>query len=452
MRRHAVSGLLLLAFLIIYLPDIGHGFIKDDFGWIGNSRVSSGREGLHLFSRSVGFYRPLVSLSFALNYQFSHVDPFGYGITNLIVFLIDALLLFRLARLLSLPGTAALLTVATWSFNFHGVNMALLWISGRTALLMCMFAIGAAMAVLSGKGRMAGVLSLFAMLCKEEAVLLPVLFVTFDWLQRSNRSPASAWKSVRDAWPTWTALVIYLALRAQSGAFGPQNAPSYYQFSFGLSLLARNVVEYLDRGATVPCAVVAAMLLFLGTIHLAFRPDEKRGLYFGAVWFVSFYALTVFLPVRSDLYALTPSVGTALAAGTIGAAVARLSQKRFERCCVALTIVACVLIPIYRQRNERWVASADVSSNVIRSLRVATASYTAGDVILVDDPSVRFGLDSSFGTLFGDAVHLMLGPEWTGELLPSLNAHISNKPSEARVQMVFMLRNGTLAPARRDEF
>ena len=37
------AGLLCLALLVIYLPAVGHGFIKDDFAWIAESRVTRSR-------------------------------------------------------------------------------------------------------------------------------------------------------------------------------------------------------------------------------------------------------------------------------------------------------------------------------------------------------------------------------------------------------------------------
>ena len=225
---YAAAAVLLAAFLVIYLPDVGHGFIKDDFGWIAASRLTTADEVRGLFEHNAGFYRPLVSASFAADYALWRFDPFAYGITNLAVVFVDAVLLFCLVRKLSASREAALVAVAAWSFNFHGVNMALLWISGRTALLLCMFALSVALAVLSGRTVLAGCLSLLAMLCKEEAVMIPVLFVLVDLLARPHDQPPvrAAWSALRRSGPLWIALAIYLGLRAHSGAFGVQDAPS----------------------------------------------------------------------------------------------------------------------------------------------------------------------------------------------------------------------------------
>ena len=54
-RVYAAAGLLLAAFLVIYLPDVGHGFIKDDFGWIAGSQVTSAYDVVSCSSAMVVF-------------------------------------------------------------------------------------------------------------------------------------------------------------------------------------------------------------------------------------------------------------------------------------------------------------------------------------------------------------------------------------------------------------
>lgn len=428
MRLYIAGLLLALAFLLIYLPAIGHGFIKDDFRWIAESRVTSSSDLVALFQRNIGFYRPLVSASFAANYAVFGLNAFGYGITNLAVLLIDGALVFWLANRLTGVPEAALLAAVAWLFNFHGVNMALLWISGRTALLLCLFALGTAVAARSGRTLLAALLALAAMLCKEEAALLPLLFTVLAILDGSPRR----------YWMMWVALALYLALRVNSGAFGPQDAPPFYQFTFAPLALVRNVFEYLDRGATFAAAIAVALMI-AARARPVFTDAEKRILACAAVWFVCFYALTVFVPVRSDLYALAPSIGSALAVAVVASAVRRTAVARVERCCVVLIVLVFLLIPIYRQRNERWVVPADLSASVLRTLHVATAGMEGGEIVLVDDPSARFTLDGSFGNLFGDAVHLALGPAWQGR--------IADEGTPAR--FVFVLQDGRLVAVPR---
>ena len=61
MRLLLTAGVLCSAFLAIYLPDLGHGFLKDDFAWILSSRLERSGDLIALFTSNVGFYRPLVS-------------------------------------------------------------------------------------------------------------------------------------------------------------------------------------------------------------------------------------------------------------------------------------------------------------------------------------------------------------------------------------------------------
>ena len=63
-----VGTLLSAALLLAYVPDLGHGFVKDDFGWIHGARIESANDAAALLTRNNGFYRPLVSATFALNY------------------------------------------------------------------------------------------------------------------------------------------------------------------------------------------------------------------------------------------------------------------------------------------------------------------------------------------------------------------------------------------------
>ena len=75
MRLLLAAGVLCAAFLVIYLPDIGHGFLKDDFVWILSSRATDLTDAVALFKANVGFYRPLVSLTFAADYGVWGMEP-----------------------------------------------------------------------------------------------------------------------------------------------------------------------------------------------------------------------------------------------------------------------------------------------------------------------------------------------------------------------------------------
>ena len=144
----------------------------------------------------------------------------------------------------------------------------------------------------------------------------------------------------------------------------PGNAPDFYQFVFAPPAVFRNILEYADRAATL----TALLLLFLLAIirrRPALDPAERTAVTIGAAWALAGFAVTVFLPVRSSLYACFPSVGVALAGAAIATALWRAGTAQQRRAAAAVVLILPVLlIPIYRVRNGRWVELAVLSSAV----------------------------------------------------------------------------------------
>jgi hypothetical protein len=434
-HKSLIAGVLLSAALLLaYVPDLGHGFVKDDFGWIRGARIESANDAAALLTRNTGFYRPLVSATFALNYAVSGMAPLAYAVTNFALLLAGAALLFMVARRLSLPATPSALASALWAFNFHGINMAVLWVSGRTALLLSCAALASTLAVLNGRMMLGGVFCLLAMLSKEEAVVLPFLLAC--WVYPARR--------LSSMWPLLAALAIYLVLRLQSGAFWPATAPSYYQLTIQPSILFSNAVEYLDRGATWPAAV--ALLVAIGArARPILAPGERRILALGALWFAFGYAITVSVPVRSSLYAVFPSIGACIAVAAVVAALIRQQPDRTLQTLAVASVIPLLLVPVYRARNVRLVAPADLSATALRDVERAATPFPAGvRLVLIDDPAARFTLDAAFGGLLPDALALTLGDQFEGEILAA--SDVSNARRDGA--LVLALHNGRLESRR----
>ena len=437
-RRTIGAGLALIAaFLLIYLPDVGHGFISDDFRWIVESRAAWPRDLVTLFGANTGFYRPLVSISFATDFAIWDSKAFGYGVTNVALALLTAGALCALSRRLGLSAGAAVVAGGVWLFNFHAVNMALLWLSGRTALLVSLFSVSTAYALVSGRSALAGLLALLAMLSKEEAVALPALFGAYVYL--SERRVRCLTRTI----PLWIALAIYLGLRMQSGAFWASDAPSYYRFAFSPALVARNAIEYADRAGTLAAVVIVAFAALARVRWRDMTADDQRVLLLAGLWIAATYALTVFLPVRSSLYALLPSVGSALAAGVVASAASRRNPQRFRVTAVAMVVLVIALNPVYRSRNVRWVRLAEFSENVMTTIARDAATGASGHVVLIDAPDERFNFASAFGALFPDALRLRIGPGWTGEVVDSVSR------AQERADLTYRLSNGALTRVER---
>jgi hypothetical protein len=430
----------LAALLLTYLPDVGHGFIKDDFAWIRSSRVSGAHDLAALFGRDNGFYRPLVSLSFALDHAVFALQPRAYGLTNLALLLVDAALLVALGRALRMPSWTALFAAAVWALNPHGIPMAVLWISGRTALLLTLFAVLAAWAMARDRPALAALWTLAAMLCKEEAVLLPLILMA--WSLRLG-APAP-----KRAWIPFLALVPYFVLRSQTAAYLPQTAPAFYRPSLEPLVVLRNVLEYADRACTF-----GALAVLLGSLLVWRRPRlgplERSWVVLGAIWLVGGYGLTVFLPVRSSLYACFPSVGAALAAAACARGLWLAAEGRRRRLAVAAAVVPFVLVPVHWSRAVRWVRPAELTRQVLADL--AAAPPAPGTVaVLHDVAGGRASLSNAFGTLIVDAVCLSSGDEgarvWIEPPPPDWEGAGLRPPQPGEPVRHFALRQGRLIP------
>ena len=407
-------------FLAIYLPAVGRGFLKDDFAWIETARITGVADVARIFSSHTGFYRPLVTLTFSADYAMWGLQPLGYGITNLILGAGCALLLYRLVTHLQAPPAAALVAVSVWLFNFHGVNMALLWLSGRTSLLVTLFSLATIHAILCGRSVAAGVLCGCALLSKEEAVLLPAMLSVHEtWsLRRSGSVMAVAIRrAAARTWPLWAALAGYAWLRARSGAFTASTAPSSYQFSADPALIVRNVLEYADRAGTVAAMTILVLVAVSGWRLIRLVSEEWRLVRLALVWIPFTYALTMWLPIRSSLYALLPSIGSALLVAAIASAARRAAPVRFARAAAGLLLLVIALVPVYYARNERWTGAAVISTGVMTLVQEAAARQQTGHVVLMDEPA-PITFDDVFSGLFGVGVQLVAGPQWTGEVVP----------------------------------
>ena len=442
----------LVVFLGVYGPRVGHGFILDDFRWIYESRVATLGDLLALFGRNNGFYRPIVSLTFAINHALFGVESIWYGLTNVALALTCAALIYALARALTLEWGAAALAASLWLLNFHGVNMAVLWISGRTALLLTAAAVAAAWAIVRQRLALAAVCTAIALFSKEEAVALPVILA--GWIAlRDSEDPARRRRTLL----VWTmismaVLAAYMALRIHSGAMTPGTAPSYYRFTLDPRAVARNALEYADRSLTLSTVVV-----ILAWTTLRSRGEERdRGAGLAtlivtcAVWIVGGFALTVFLPVRSSLYACFPSVGGCLIAAALcqrcWIASSEPARQRALIAAIALTLVAA---PVHYLRTNRLVRQANVSQVAWNDVVSLTQDLPDdATVVIQDDMSLRANMHSAFGSMLDIAYELKAGRRLHVWLEPQLDLP-GQPPCQTCVARRLMFKDGGLMNATR---
>lgn len=437
------AALLAAAFAAVYLPHVGHGFIKDDFAWLYHGRLDEGAALSDILLGSVGFYRPIVTLSFGLNEAVFGTWSYGYGLFNFALAAGCAAMLYAVARALGLGAPASLLAAGIWAFNFHGINMAVLWLSGRTSLLLTLFSLITAWMILRRRLLSAFFFALLALGSKEEAVVLPLIAAVLP-LTTTDSGPSLRDRftaALKAASPCVAALIVYAALRMQSGAFTPQDAPPFYRLDVSARVFFENVLQYLDRSGTWPIVVLIVLVAYMRQApRLGEQPS--RVLVVGLVWWMTGFALTVWIPVRSSLYAVFPSVGVALIVSALSESLlARASYARRRRAAIAGVVLPLLLLPVYWSRNGRWVELADISAATFAAISADVSSFTPNTVIeLRDDRATRASFQNTFGTLYPEAAHLYFDGRHQLWIEPPPPEHAGMKRPELPTAAVYSLQ------------
>ncbi|MFB3906792.1 MAG: hypothetical protein ACE15D_00160 [Candidatus Eisenbacteria bacterium] len=271
--RWIATGSILLACLLAFGGSLRYGFVSDDRHLIVDRLPSYTRSlpvadaftspfwkgGAYgaLPGEEKDYYRPLVTLSYALDARIGGGSPRAFHATNLLLHALASLLVCSILLRLGLRRPFAL--AGALLFATHPVHVAsVAWISGRTDLLCAVFlllaydrlsvaidrSMDAGAASRASEGQAAGrwkaradlavglVAFVLALLSKEMAFSLPGLLLLHAWLRRSQarRAPAGEKREGRaasatvpaavPAWPwaelaaTAAAAVLLLVFRA----------------------------------------------------------------------------------------------------------------------------------------------------------------------------------------------------------------------------------------------
>jgi len=433
---------ILFCVVLIYGPDCGLGFVKDDYGWIASSRLDGwGSLSRVLLDAPMGFYRPIVSLSFGLSDLLFGLHPLPYGLTNLALAVASAAatgwVLFRLG----LGASPALFRLAVWILNFHGINMAVLWTSGRTSLLGTFFAVCAACALTASRAISCGVLVLLALLSKEEPLLLPLVFALW-WLidkrlgiedpgRRVVRTSASVVASVMAAG-------VYIAIRSTTSALTVSTAPDYYQYR--ASAFGQNILQYLDRSLTLTISLLALGVIFVSRRSFSLTPRERSVVLKGAVWLVFGFAFTILIPVRSSLYVLLPSIGAAFIAAGVGSAQWRAIERR-QIVVVCLLGLSIALLPVHKARNMRLKGEEVLAANVLNALRPRLAARHIRRLVVYDDPAHHPSVADAFGGALPVALRLFFPDRAPAEVVIVPHDSATTTPTAADTLEVVLIGN-----------
>lgn len=166
------------------------------------------------------YYRPLITLSYTLDYRLWNGRPAGFHLTNLLLHLACCALVFVLCRRGGAPPGAAALAAGLFG-TFPRLTESVTWISGRTDLTAATAVLAALVLHRSepeALARRTGAAALlFLGLLGKEVAAAGVAAVAV--LEALRARQTAAWgRALRNAAPALTAMAAYALLRAAAAA------------------------------------------------------------------------------------------------------------------------------------------------------------------------------------------------------------------------------------------
>jgi len=287
-----LAGAGILAAIILYAPTLFGWFVCDDFWYLAQAQTTTFTEHPLLALRKGNFYyfRPLPSLAWSVFYHLFSLEAFWYRLSGLLLHLLVSLAVFRLSRrALKDPAAAALAAVM---FAVHPLHAeAVCWISANADLFAALFAalsLERWLAYREGGVRSAApalTLAVLAMLSKESAYVLPVLFLLCELLpgagdRRRSKALLAAFAAAALIFGMKTVLAWGM-VRPPTGALPLSAWPG----SLALGLVRFAFPAARSEFAPAVNYLLAAVLL-LSLVRAALRGAEFRAFAFGLLFLV----------------------------------------------------------------------------------------------------------------------------------------------------------------------
>jgi Flp pilus assembly protein TadD len=375
--RHA--GLIVTVVLLVYANALPNAFLWDDlYLVVGNPAIKSLANVPRAFASDLfpagiqsGYYRPLQTLSYAIDYALWGLAPAAFHLTNVLLHAATAVLLWRVgARVL---GSAPAALAGALLFAVHPVHVeAVTYVAGRSDPLAAVLMLVAVLGFLrgDGRGRTPSLAAFFlALLAREAALVLPLLLVVLDRIVPGRRP-----RSAASYLPYGAVLAIYLGFRALSVEPGSAAvATAAVPLGFRLLTMAEVIVRYLaivvvplglhmERAVAPvaslldPVALAAVAALAVAIVGALRAPARAWPLTLGVAWF-----LVALLPVANvvplatfmaEHWLYVPLMGLCLGAGWGVQQLAREDRRR--PVLIAFALVVAVYGGLTMRRNLEW--------------------------------------------------------------------------------------------------
>lgn len=411
-------SILLIFFIciIIYSNSLGGEFAYDDEYFVVKNINIRNLENIPSFfinPSTVAFaklsedvYRPITTLSYALDYFFWRLDTFGYHLINVLFHSSSATVLFLFLYVAF--GNISVALLASLLFACHPVQTEVVsWISGRASVLFLFFYLSALIfyvRFLKESKKIYFVYSLtfyaLSLFSKEMAVTLPLVLITHDiHFPIKERIRNKIYRYAPFCLLTiFFVLMRYLVLKRVSQCSWWGGSP-YHTFL----TMSRVLIEYIkllflpfklcafyfiDISKSIAEARVLGSLaiLILLAITLPFIFRRSRKLSFSIWWFfITLLPVSNIIPLKAlmaERFLYLPSIGFCVGLAIFIDRIRGIKTKAFSKIGLSLAILtATALIISYSLRtmvrNEDWKDAIAISKSIIKISPLNPWGYTS---------------------------------------------------------------------------
>jgi tetratricopeptide (TPR) repeat protein len=384
-----LAFILFLAILGTYFQCLPYPFLNlDDSAYITDSsfiRDLSWKGICRIFSEPiVGNYFPLQILSYAIDYQIWHIQPFGYRLHNVLLHILNAILIFLLLKKIFANSWISFLSALF--FGLHPVNVeSVTWVAERKNVLSLALLLLSFLAYLSylaehrilrRKGFYLASLFLFllALLAKISAVVLPFLFLLYDTCFAHRKR----WEMIRDKIPFLILALLFSLItiwtyRNLKEMVDFHGGSPYTNFLAMVNVFVEYIIYlvvpvYLDHYyyTRIPATIIdpqvllslVAILLFALLAWRSFRKD--RFFFFWFAWFfLSLLPVLNIFPIailRADRYMYLPAIGFFF---FLSWGLFQVTRAKWRRLSLPLFLFGTLLVTgsyafLTVERNQLW--------------------------------------------------------------------------------------------------
>ncbi len=329
--------LILVIVSVAFLPLLKNGFVNwDDDRYVTENVMIknlsfSGIQNV-FFSFHESNYHPLSLLSYMIEYFFFNYNPLVYHLTNLLLHLCNALLVFWIILLLSSNISVSFLTAII--FGIHPIHVeSVAWISERRDVLYTLFFLGSLVCYLyykRGRGMkyylLSIVLFILSLLSKAMAVVLPFILLLLDYFLNSSFNKKELAKKIPFLAVSSIFLVITCLARHAAGDIQVQNKMAFlldglhntiFSIVFYITKLILPVklsILYPEYNTFHFLFLVSPFIIVIFLILIFFSAKYTKKIIFGSSFFLICLLPVLLVPSRSswgpnDRYVYVASIG-----------------------------------------------------------------------------------------------------------------------------------------------